>query len=154
MFIGPIINAGQVKHCVDLIHETIACGAKVLVEGHTEGNVVFPWLLGEVTNDMPAAQNEMFGPVCSLMHAADEDEAVAIANDTTYGLSNCVFSRDRYHGMQVAKRLESGMVHVNDQSIGDEPHVMFGAEKKSGVGRFNGEWVLKKFTTEQWISVQ
>ena len=126
----------------------------MLVQGRTEGNVIHPWLLGEVTNDMPAAQNEMFGPVCSVLRAKDEDEAVAIANDTIYGLSNSVFGADRYHAMQVALRLESGMVHVNDQSIGDEPHVMFGAEKKSGVGRFNGEWVLKKFTTEQWICVQ
>ncbi|MGN1001664.1 MAG: aldehyde dehydrogenase family protein [Oscillospiraceae bacterium] len=153
VFIGPIINAVQVKHCDDLIQATLERGATALVEGHTEGNVIFPWLLGDVTNDMPAARNEMFGPVCSLLHARDEDEAVAIANDTKYGLSNSVFGRDVYHAMKVARRLESGMVHINDQSIGDEPHVMFGAEKKSGVGRFNGEWVLKKFTTEQWLAV-
>lgn len=154
VFVGPLINAQQVVHCVDLISETIDAGAKVLVQGKTEGNVVYPWLLADVTNDMPAAQNEMFAPVCSIIRAKDEDEAVAIANDTMYGLSNSVFGEDRYHAMQVAKRLESGMVHVNDQSIGDEPHVMFGAEKKSGVGRFNGTWVLNKFTTEQWICVQ
>ncbi len=154
VFIGPIINASQVRHCDELIGATIKAGARVLVQGRTEGNVIHPWLLADVTNDMPAAQNEMFGPVCSIMRAKDEDEAVAIANDTIYGLSNSVFGADRYNAMKVAQRLESGMVHVNDQSIGDEPHVMFGAEKKSGVGRFNGEWVLNKFTTEQWICVQ
>lgn len=153
VFIGPIINASQVKHCVDLIDATLAAGAKALVRGETNGNVVSPWLLADVTNDMPAAQNEMFGPVCSLIRAENEDEAVAIANDTTFGLSNSVFGRDVYHAMKVARRMQSGMVHINDQSIGDEPHVMFGAEKQSGVGRFNGMWVLNKFTTEQWLAV-
>lgn len=153
VFVGPIINKGQVDHCLRLIDATIAAGAQALVKGSVQGNVITPWLLGGVTNDMPAAQNEMFGPVCSLLCARDEDEAVAIANDTSFGLSNSVFGTDRYHAMEIAKRLQSGMVHVNDQSIGDEPHVMFGGEKQSGIGRFNGAWVLNKFTTEQWICV-
>ncbi len=152
-FVGPLINAGQVKHFNDLLEATLRAGAKVLVEGWTEGNVVHPWLLGEVTNDMPAARNEMFGPIVSILRAKDEEEAVSIANDTPYGLSNSVFGRDVYRAMQIAKRLESGMVHVNDQSIGDEAHVMFGGEKESGIGRFNGRWVLDKFTTEQWLAV-
>ena len=152
-FVGPLINAGQVKHFNDLLEATLRAGAKVLVEGKTEGNVIRPWLLGEVTNDMPAARNEMFGPIVSILRARDEEEAVQIANDTPYGLSNSVFGRDVYHAMQIAQRLESGMVHVNDQSIGDEAHVMFGGEKESGIGRFNGHWVLDKFTTEQWLAV-
>ena len=102
---------------------------------------------------MPSAREEMFGPICNLIKAKTVDEAVAIANDTQYGLSNSVFGKDVYKAMKVASRLESGMVHINDQSIGDEPHVMFGGEKYSGLGRFNGQWVLKKFTTEQWLAV-
>lgn len=152
-FIGPLINAGQVKHFNDLLEATLKAGAKVLLEGRTEGNVIHPWVLGEVLNDMPAARNEMFGPMVSILRARDEAEAIAIANDTDYGLSNSVFGRDVYHAMSVAGKLESGMVHINDQSIGDEAHVMFGAEKQSGVGRFNGQWVLNKFTTEQWLAV-
>ena len=81
-------------------------------------------------------------------------DGVKMANDTIYGLSNSIFTRDRYHGMLLAQKLQSGMVHINDQSIGDEPHVMFGGEKQSGLGRFNGSWVLNKFTTEQWIPVR
>ncbi len=152
-FVGPLINETQVKHFDQLLKATLQAGAKALVEGKTQGNLVSPWLLGEVTNDMPAARSEMFGPVVSLLRAKDEEEAVAMANDTPYGLSNSVFGRDVYHAMQVAQRLESGMVHVNDQSIGDEAHVMFGGEKESGIGRFNGAWVLDKFTTEQWLAV-
>ena len=153
-FIGPIINAGQVQHIEENIKATIAEGATVLLEGRTKGNLVWPWVFGDVTNDMSAAKNEVFGPVCSLMRAKDEDEAVAIANDTYYGLSNAVFSGAKWHGMEVAMRMESGMVHVNDQTIADEPHVMFGGEKQSGIGRFNGTWALDKFTTEKWISVR
>ncbi len=154
VFIGPIINTQQVEHISSLVSATLEAGATALVEGRVEGNLVYPWLLGNVENSMPAAREEVFGPVCSIIKAADEDEAIAMANDTVYGLSNSIFTRDRYRGMLLAQRLESGMVHINDQSIGDEPHVMFGAEKQSGVGRFNGTWVLNKFTTEQWIPVR
>lgn len=153
-FIGPIINQAQVANIEGLIQETIDAGAKVLLEGKTEGNLISPWLFTEVTNDMPAAKHEVFGPVCCLIRAKDEAEAIAIANDTDYGLSGSVFTTDLYHGMEVARQIQSGMVHVNDQSINDEPHVMFGGEKESGVGRFNAQWVVDKFTTEKWVSVQ
>ena len=154
VFVGPLISEGQVRKFEKILDETLKAGARVLVEGKTEGNLVHPWLLAGVTNDMPVARNEVFGPICSIMSAKSEEEAIAIVNDTEYGLSNSVMGRDRYHAMEIAARLESGMVHVNDQTIGEEFHVMFGAEKQSGVGRFNGKWVLEKFTTEQWISVK
>ena len=153
-FIGPIINREQVATIEAFVRDTIAAGAKVLLQGKTEGNLIWPWVFTEATNDMPAAKNEIFGPVCCLIRARSEDEAVAIANDTGYGLSGSVFTKDMYRGIQVAKRVESGMVHVNDQSINDEPHVMFGGEKESGIGRFNSRWAVDKFTTEKWISVQ
>jgi aldehyde dehydrogenase (NAD+) len=65
-----------------------------------------------------------------------------------------VFTGDLFHGIQVARQVHTGMIHVNDQSINDEPHVMFGGEKCSGVGRFNDQWVVDKFTTEKWVSIQ
>jgi aldehyde dehydrogenase (NAD+) len=153
-FIGPIINGYQVKSIEEKISATISAGAKITLEGKTEGNLIYPWILTEVGNDMPAAKEEVFGPVCCLIRARDEDEAVEIANGTEYGLSGSVFTGDLYNGMRVARRVKSGMVHVNDQSINDETHVMFGGEKYSGVGRFNAQWVVDKFTTEQWVSVQ
>ncbi len=153
VFVGPLINAGQVRRFEALLEETRKAGARVLVEGRTEGSVVHPWVLTEVTMDMPAACSEMFGPVVSILRAKDVEEMIALANGTEYGLSGSVFGRDVYRAMQIARRLESGMVHINDQSIGDEAHVMFGGEKQSGVGRFNGDWVLRKFTTEQWLAV-
>ncbi len=153
VFVGPLINAGQVAKFEQAIESTVSAGAGVLVKGSTDGNVVSPWLLADVTRDMFSAQNEVFGPVCSLMCASDEREAIEIVNDTNYGLSNSVMSRDLFRAAKIASELESGMVHINDQTIGEEFHVMFGGEKESGLGRFNGKWVLEKFTTEQWISV-
>lgn len=153
VFIGPLINKTQVKKFEQAVSDTLASCATALVKGETNGNVISPWLLADVTRDMYSARNEVFGPVCSIMYAATEEDAVDIVNDTTYGLSNSVMSRDIFHAAEIASTLESGMVHINDQTIGEEFHVMFGGEKQSGLGRFNGRWVLEKFTTEQWISI-
>lgn len=154
VMIGPLINAKQAKIAEENIRKAIAAGAKVELEGKAEGSLMYPWVLSNVTNEMCTAKCEMFAPVCSILKVKDAEEAIRIANDTEYGLSNCIFTKDLYKGLQLARRLESGMVHVNDQSITHEPHVMFGGEKFSGVGRFNGHWVVDKFTTEQWVSVQ
>jgi aldehyde dehydrogenase (NAD+) len=153
-YYGPIINDEQRDKVNKLIQDTIEAGASVELEGKTEGNVISPWILGDVTNDMPAAENEVFGPAVVLIRAKSTEEAIEIANDTTQGLSGSVFTEDLYKGIQIANQIESGMIHVNDQPINDEPHVMFGGEKQSGIGRFNGEWVADTFTRERWISVQ
>jgi aldehyde dehydrogenase (NAD+) len=154
VIVGPIINEEQVKNIEKLVQGTIDAGAKLQTEFEINGQVIPPVVLSEVTNDMPAAKDEVFGPVATLIRASSEDEAIRIANDSPYGLSGSVFTQDRYRGMQAARRINSGMVHVNDQSVNDEAHLPFGGEKQSGIGRFNGEWVLDEFTTEQWISVQ
>ena len=153
-FIGPIISKEQVAGIESFVQKTIEAGATVALRGKTEGNLIYPWVFSDCSNDMPASKCEVFGPVCCIIPAKDEDDAINIANDTEYGLSNSLFTNNLYSGMKLAQRLESGMAHVNDQPINHEPHVMFGGEKFSGVGRFNGHWVVDKFTTEQWISVQ
>lgn len=151
--LGPVVNPGQVAKIKDIVEGTIKAGAKVELEGKFDGNMVYPWVLSDVTNDMPSAAKEVFGPVVSILRAADEEDAIRIANDTEYGLSNSVYSGDRYHGIEVAKQMDSGMVHVNDQSINFEPHLMFGGAKKSGIGRFNNTWAIEEFTEDKWISV-
>jgi aldehyde dehydrogenase (NAD+) len=153
-FMGPIIDQDQLKQIEQYIDSTIKAGAKVALEGWTEGRLMYPWIFSEVTMDMPVACNETFGPICCVLRAGDADEAVRIANDTEYGLSGCIFTGDVYRGMQLAGKMRTGMVHINDQSINDEPNVMFGGVKHSGLGRFNGKWVFEKFTTDRWISVQ
>lgn len=153
-YYGPIINESQRDKILGYIQATINEGATVSLEGKTEGNVITPWIISDVTNDMTMAQNEVFGPAVSVIKAKDEKEALEIANDTDLGLSGSVFTEDLYHGIKVAKQIGSGMVHLNYQPINDEPHVMFGGEKQSGIGRFNGKWVADKFTRERWISIQ
>lgn len=152
--IGPLINQTQLDHVQKLVADTIAEGARLLVRGQPKGLVMPPVVLADVTNDMPVAREEIFGPVAPVIRAIDEDEALRIANDTEYGLSAAVFTRDVERGVRFAERLEAGMVHVNDSPVNDEPNTAFGGEKASGLGRFGGEWAIAEFTTDRWISVQ
>ncbi|WP_326565201.1 aldehyde dehydrogenase family protein [Amycolatopsis rhabdoformis] len=151
--IGPLINAKQAETLARQVDEGIAAGARPLLRGEVSGTRFEPVVLADVTADLPIAHAELFGPVACLMPFDDEDEAVAIANDTPFGLSGAVHTRDLEHGVEFAKRIETGMVHVNDATIHDEAIVAFGGEKASGLGRLNGEWSLAEFTTLKWISV-
>jgi aldehyde dehydrogenase (NAD+) len=152
--VGPIINRSQLEGIESKIDRTVAAGARAVVRGKTEGLVLPPVVLVDVTNDMPAAQEELFGPVAPILKFRGEDEAVAIANDTPYGLSSSIITRDEARGVRLARRLQIGMTHVNDMPVNDEPNTAFGGEKASGLGRFGGEWAIEEFTTDHWISVQ
>ncbi len=89
-----------------------------------------------------------------MISAAGEDDALAIANDTEYGLSSSVFTRDAERGVQFARRIRAGMTHVNDTPVNDDSNTAFGGEGASGIGRFGGHWAIEEFTIEHWISVQ
>ncbi|MGI8316458.1 aldehyde dehydrogenase family protein [Halobacillus mangrovi] len=151
--IGPLINSEAVERIQEDLRETLEQGATKLTGGEAEGNVFQPTVLTEVTNDMPMAHNEVFGPVASVIKVSSEEEAVKTANGSPYGLSGAVFTENVHRGVEIAKRVETGMIHINDQSVNDEAHVAFGGEKESGIGRFGGEWALDKFTTVKWIGV-
>ncbi|MBY3989353.1 aldehyde dehydrogenase family protein [Rhodococcus fascians] len=154
--IGPIINDSQVDSILDKIDRARSDGAEVRVSGERSGparRVLGPHLLLG-SNAVATAAEEVFGPVATVIRADNEDDAVRIANDTEYGLSSAVFSRDVDRAVRVAGRIDAGMSHVNDTTINDEPNTAFGGEKNSGIGRFGGEWAIEEFTTDQWISVQ
>lgn len=153
-FIGPLINQQQIDRIQDDIQASVAAGATVALEGTVDNLLMSPVVLTNVTNDMPIAKNEFFGPVAAIIRAADEADAIQLANGSPYGLSGSIFSTNIHHGVELAKQIKTGMIHINDQSVNDEPHVAFGGEKDSGIGRFNGEWAIDKFTTTKWISVQ
>ncbi len=152
-FIGPLINKEQVERIQQEIQASIVQGATVHLKGTINNGLMEPIILTNVTNDMPVAKNEIFGPVASIIKAKDEEEAIQIANDSPYGLSGSIFIENLHHGVEVAKKIKTGMIHINDQSVNDEAHVPFGGEKASGIGRFNGEWAIEKFTTVKWIGV-
>ncbi|MCQ0024435.1 aldehyde dehydrogenase family protein [Streptomyces somaliensis DSM 40738] len=152
--VGPLINSSQVEAVMAAVQQTVAAGARVLVGGTCEGNVVAPTVLADVPADAPVLAQEIFGPVALLIPFDGEDEAVRIANDTPYGLSGGVHTRDVERGVRFARRIRTGMIHVNDGIVHDEPIVPFGGEKHSGVGRLNGDATVEAFTTQKWISVQ
>lgn len=152
--IGPIINRRQVEKINGLIDESIEAGAEPLTDRKTDGNVIHPLVLGSVTNDMSAAKNETFGPVAPIIAFNGDEEAITLANDTTQGLSGAVYSGDAERALKVARNIKTGMIHINDQPVNDDANAIFGGEKQSGIGRFDGDFVMKKFTTTQWVTVQ
>jgi aldehyde dehydrogenase (NAD+) len=152
--IGPIINESQRDQILRFIEESIDAGATLETGGEADGLFVQPTVLSDATNEMSASCNEHFGPVAPIIPFSDDDEAIEIANDTEYGLSSAVFCRDMDRARDIADRIEAGMVHINDQPIHDEAHMPFGGVKQSGVGRFNGHWVIDEMTETKWISEQ
>jgi aldehyde dehydrogenase (NAD+) len=107
-----------------------------------------------VDNSSELAQSELFGPIAPIIKAKDEADALRIANDTPFGLSSAVFTRDEGRGLRFALQVEAGMTHINDITVNDDPNNMFGGEKNSGIGRFNSDWIVAEFTRDHWISVQ
>ncbi|MEV6053358.1 aldehyde dehydrogenase family protein [Streptomyces sp. NPDC052107] len=152
--IGPVINSQQANAISGTVEQAIAEGATALVRGGTSGNLVEPSVLTDVPADSALLQQEVFGPVVFLVPFDGEEEALRIVNDTPYGLSGAVHTGDIERGVAFAKQVDTGMFHVNDGTVHDEPIVPFGGEKHSGIGRLNGETTLESFTTVKWISVQ
>ncbi|MEW2622699.1 aldehyde dehydrogenase family protein [Streptomyces sp. NPDC048106] len=152
--IGPVINSAQANAVSGVVEQALAEGATALVHGGTTDNLVEPSVLTGVPADSPLLQQEVFGPVVFLVPFDGEEEAVRLVNDTPYGLSGAVHTGNIERGVAFAQRIDTGMFHVNDGTVHDEPIVPFGGEKHSGVGRLNGETTLEAFTTVKWISVQ
>ncbi|MCZ4590020.1 aldehyde dehydrogenase family protein [Rhodococcus opacus] len=151
--IGPLINARQLAALDEKIDGAIAAGATAVLRGEASGNVLPPVILENVTPGSSIAHDELFGPVVVLIEFDTDEQAIAIANDTDFGLSGAVHSRDLNRGVQIAKQVHTGMIHVNDATIADEPIVPFGGEKSSGIGRLNGQASIDELTTQKWISV-
>jgi acyl-CoA reductase-like NAD-dependent aldehyde dehydrogenase len=152
--LGPLMNQRQTETFTKQVQRGIDEGAKVALKGKTEGTVTSPTVFADVKSNMWIAQNEMFGPAVCVMPFDSVEDGIRMANDSPYGLSGAVFTKDVEYGAELAKQIESGMVHVNDGTINDDPQVAFGGEKASGVGRLNGKWALEEFTTTKWVSVQ
>ncbi len=153
VLIGPLITEKEAKRVVEGVNTSILEGAKMLLEGKREGAVVYPYVLSG-SNQVFSARTEMFGPVATLIPAENAEEALHIANDTNAGLSGGIYTRDREKAFELASRWKTGMVHINDQSVNDEPHIPFGGEKASGIGRFGRYISLDEVTTYQWVSDQ
>jgi vanillin dehydrogenase len=137
-----------------LVQDAVSKGAEIVTGGQADGTLYPPTVVKGVTPDMRLYAEEVFGPVISVMSVDSPDEAVRIANDTEYGLSAAVFSEDVPAALELAQRIESGICHVNDTTVHDEPQMPFGGVKASGFGRFGGRAALEEFTELRWITVQ
>ncbi|MDB5355073.1 MAG: aldehyde dehydrogenase [Phycisphaerales bacterium] len=152
--VGPVINQQQMNSHLKHIEKARAEGARQVLGGEPQGLVLPPHVFVDVTNDMSIAQEELFGPIAPVIKVRGDQEALAAANGTSYGLSASVVTSDVERGNEFAKRIQAGMTHVNDSPVNDLPTCPFGGEKNSGLGRYNGRWAIEEFTTVHWISVQ
>jgi len=153
--LGAVVDAKTVAHCQSLIEDALAKGAQQLAGGETTQNVLMPaHVIDKVTPDMKLFRDESFGPVVGIIRARDEAHAIELANDTEYGLSASVFTRDIARGLKVARQIESGICHVNGPTVHDEAQMPFGGMKSSGYGRFGGKAGIDSFTELRWITVE
>jgi vanillin dehydrogenase len=152
--IGALINEGAMRRVTELVADAVAKGAEVLCGGEAEGPCYQPTVLYGVTPEMRIYAEESFGPVVSVVEVDSVDDAVAVANDTEYGLAAAVFSRDVPKAMDVARRIRSGICHINSSTVDDAAQVPFGGVKASGWGRFGARAALEEFTELRWMSIQ
>ncbi|MBB3523778.1 aldehyde dehydrogenase [Rhizobium sp. BK456] len=152
--LGSLISLDAAKKMEELIADATAKGAKLVAGGKRTGTVVEATLLDHVTSDMRVYAEESFGPVKPIIRVSGEEEAIRIANDTEYGLSAAVFSRNIQRAMAVAAQIESGICHINGPTVHDEAQMPFGGVKGSGYGRFGGKAAIAEFTDLRWITVE
>jgi acyl-CoA reductase-like NAD-dependent aldehyde dehydrogenase len=153
--IGPLISAGAAERVAGLVDQAASAGARVLSGGGKADGAHYPaTVLAGVTPEMRIHTEEIFGPVATVLSVADEEQAIAVANDSPYGLTAGVLTQDVNRGFAVARRLRTGIAHVNDQSVDDDPTAPFGGVGDSGYGRFGGRAGVEAFTDLRWITLQ
>jgi benzaldehyde dehydrogenase (NAD) len=152
--LGSVIGMSTVEHCNALIDDAIAKGAKLLCGGKADSTLMPATLLDHVTPAMRIYREETFGPVKAIVRVRGIEEAIACANDNEYGLSAAVFGRDVARAMNVARRIDTGICHVNGPTVHDEAQMPFGGVKGSGFGRFGGRAGVHEFTELRWVTVQ
>jgi benzaldehyde dehydrogenase (NAD) len=153
--LGPIVNAKQLRRVDDIVQRSVAGGAQLLEGGTHEGLFYRPTVLTEVTTESPAWTDEIFGPVAPITVYDSDDEAIALANASAYGLVASIYTRSIARGLAIADRMKTGMVHINDGTLNDEAIIPFGGMGESGNGsRYGGEASLATFTEWQWVTVR
>jgi benzaldehyde dehydrogenase (NAD) len=152
--LGSVVDMNTVQRCNDLIDDALAKGAKLLCGGKAENTLVPATLLDHVTPEMRIYRDESFGPVKGIVRVSGVQAAIDCANDNEYGLAAAVFGRDSGRAFEVAKRIESGICHVNGPTVHDEAQMPFGGVKGSGYGRFGGQAGIDAFTELRWITLQ
>ncbi|WP_342660268.1 Vanillin dehydrogenase [Rhodococcus ruber] len=151
--LGPLVHEAAVEHVDALVRDAVERGATVLTGGTSNGLFYPPTVLTGVTADARLYSEESFGPLAPIFVVDGVDEAVQLANDSEYGLSAAVFTTDVDLGLEVARRIESGICHVNGATVHDEAQMPFGGVKASGYGRFGSTASVEEFTELRWLTV-
>jgi benzaldehyde dehydrogenase (NAD) len=152
--LGSVIGMGTVHHCNELIDDALAKGAKLVCGGKADTTLMPATVLDHVTPAMRIYHEETFGPVKCVVRVNGVEEAIACANDNEYGLSSAVFGGDIARAFNVARKIDSGICHVNGPTVHDEAQMPFGGVKGSGIGRFGGKAGIAEFTELRWITLQ
>jgi benzaldehyde dehydrogenase (NAD) len=153
--LGPLINERQLRNVDRIVTETVAAGAEVRAGGTYDRLFYQPTVLAGVTTKMAAFREEIFGPVAPVIVVQDEAEAVAVANDTEYGLVAAIQTGSRDRGRAIADQLRTGIVHVNDQTLNNDAFAPFGGVGASGNGsRFGSQSSWDEFTQWQWLTLR
>lgn len=152
--LGPLINGRQCDRVHKIVQDSLQAGAQLLAGGTREGLFYRPTVLANVRPEMPAFHEELFGPVAPITVFDTDEEAIELANSSSYGLAAAIHSKSLGRATALAERLHTGMVHINDQTVNNEFQVPFGGMGSSGNGgRFGGPANVHEFTHSQWISV-
>ncbi len=152
--LGPLVDAPAAERVRRLVDAAVDGGARLLVGGGAHGTVLSGMVVDRVTPDMALFHEESFGPQVSITRVHSDEEALRLANASEYGLAAAVFSRDIARALQLARRIDSGICHINGPTVHDEAHMPFGGTKSSGYGRFGGRAAIEQFTELRWISIQ
>ncbi len=152
--LGSLVSPEAAAKMEALIANAVEKGGKVAAGGKRQGSVVEATVIDGVHPGMRVYAEESFGPVKPVIRVSGEEEAIRIANDTKYGLSAAVFSRDIQRALRVAESLETGICHINGPTLADEAQMPFGGVKGSGYGRFGGKAAINEFTTLRWVTVE
>ncbi len=152
--IGPLINQRAVDRVHSHVQEAVMGGAELVTGGQFDNLIYQPTVVSDISPEMRLFSEQTFGPVAPIVVVNDPEEALSVANNSAYGLSAGVITKDFTRALDIALRLETGMVHIGDQTVNDEPQVPFGGTKGSGFGRMGGQAALDEFTELRWINVQ
>ncbi len=153
--LGPIIDERQRDKVHGLVTASVDAGAKLAAGGTYEGLFYRPTVLADVSPAMPAYANEVFGPVAPVVRFSTIDDAAKLAADSEYGLSLGILTKDVMRGLELARRIPTGIVHINDQTVDDAPNTPFGGVRASGTGaRFGGTSNLEAFTSVRWVTMR
>jgi vanillin dehydrogenase len=151
--LASVVSQAAATNVEELVKDAVAKGAKLHRAADPQSTLLSAGVLDHVTSGMRIYNEESFGPITTIIRVKGEEEAVRMANDTEYGLTSAVFSKDITRALRIAHQIDAGMCHINGPTVHDEAQMPFGGTKASGYGRFGGKAGIAEFTELKWITI-